>query len=74
MIDPVCGMTVAEGGPHAFVHDGTTYGFFCGGCRTKFAADPAKHLAARAAKVALGTPAPARKRLSAMRSCVLPPP
>ncbi|MCE9571922.1 MAG: YHS domain-containing protein, partial [Deltaproteobacteria bacterium] len=65
MIDPVCGMTVAEGGPHTLVHDGTTYGFCCGGCKTKFAADPAKYLAAQAAKVAMGTPvpAPARKRL-----------
>ncbi len=41
-VDPVCGMTVkpetAKGG--SFDHEGTRYYFCCGGCRTKFAADP----------------------------------
>ncbi len=44
-LDPVCGMTVtppANGGSHT--HDGITYHFCCDGCRTKFAADPAKYL------------------------------
>jgi Cu+-exporting ATPase len=45
-IDPVCGMTVdaanPRGGSHA--HGGADYHFCCNGCRTKFAADPAKYL------------------------------
>jgi Cu+-exporting ATPase len=45
-IDPVCGMTVdaanPRGGSHA--HGGTAYHFCCDGCRTRFAADPAKYL------------------------------
>ena len=45
-IDPVCGMTVDPAKTaHSHVHDGTTYYFCCGGCRTKFAADPARYLA-----------------------------
>ena len=34
---------------HRFEHDGTTYYFCCDGCRTKFAADPARYLAAEPA-------------------------
>ena len=44
-IDPVCGMRVD---PHKtqrrHTHQHHTYYFCSGGCRTKFAADPAKHL------------------------------
>jgi Cu+-exporting ATPase len=45
VIDPVCGMTVDPNKtPHRHVHQHHTY-YFCGnGCRTKFAADPAKYL------------------------------
>jgi Cu+-exporting ATPase len=44
-IDPVCGMTVDPAkSPHAFMHRGTDYHFCSGGCRTKFAADPARYL------------------------------
>jgi Cu+-exporting ATPase len=46
VVDPVCGMNVdpAAGKP-TFEHEGKTYYFCCNGCRTKFAADPAKFLA-----------------------------
>ena len=45
--DPVCGMSVdAATAKHRFEHDGTTYYFCCDGCRTKFAADPARYLSA----------------------------
>ncbi len=45
--DLVCGMSVDPGtAKHRFEHDGTTYYFCCEGCRTKFAADPARYLAA----------------------------
>ncbi|MGE0288575.1 MAG: heavy metal translocating P-type ATPase [Bradyrhizobium sp.] len=43
--DPVCGMTVdPTTSKHRFDHEGTTYHFCSAGCRTKFAADPAKYL------------------------------
>src|SRR6516162_10108909 len=44
-IDPVCGMTVSLAtAKHRFDHAGQTYYFCCAGCRTKFAAEPAKFL------------------------------
>ncbi|HSC93675.1 MAG TPA: heavy metal translocating P-type ATPase [Burkholderiales bacterium] len=47
--DPVCGMTVdPASAKHVFEHEGVKYYFCCGGCRTKFEADPAKYLAKRA--------------------------
>jgi Cu+-exporting ATPase len=53
VLDPVCGMTVdPHNTTHRHVHRGKTYYFCSGGCRTKFAADPAKYL-----KPAAGEPA-----------------
>jgi P-type Cu+ transporter len=44
--DPVCGMTVDPAtSKHRFPHHGETFHFCSAGCRTKFAADPAKYLA-----------------------------
>jgi len=44
--DPVCGMTVdPTTAKHRAEHDGRTYYFCSAGCRSKFAADPAKYLA-----------------------------
>ncbi|WP_063685635.1 heavy metal translocating P-type ATPase [Bradyrhizobium stylosanthis] len=44
--DPVCGMTVDPAtSKHRFEHHGETFHFCSAGCRTKFAADPAKYLA-----------------------------
>ncbi|MFT7579011.1 MAG: Cu+-exporting ATPase [Myxococcota bacterium] len=42
--DPVCGMTVAEGGPHQHTHAGEAYHFCGGGCRKKFMAEPSRYL------------------------------
>jgi Cu+-exporting ATPase len=44
-IDPVCGMTVDPNaaGP-SYRHDGHAYHFCSDGCRSKFAADPARYL------------------------------
>ncbi|MGH8639847.1 MAG: YHS domain-containing protein, partial [Burkholderiales bacterium] len=43
--DPVCGMTVdPHTTPHKHQHQGRPYYFCSAGCRTKFAADPAKYL------------------------------
>ena len=42
-IDPVCGMTVdPHTTPHKHTHQGRPYYFCSAGCRTKFAAEPAK--------------------------------
>ncbi len=46
--DPVCGMTVTSASPHTFQHEGRAFYFCCGGCQTRFAADPATYLAKRA--------------------------
>jgi Cu+-exporting ATPase len=44
-IDPVCGMTVDPAtSKHRHDHHGQTFHFCSNGCRTKFAADPAKYL------------------------------
>ncbi len=49
-IDPVCGMTVDKhAGKPTHVHAGHTYYFCAEGCRTKFAADPARYLDKRGA-------------------------
>ncbi len=43
--DPVCGMSVDPAtSKHRFEHHGETFHFCSAGCRTKFAADPAKYL------------------------------
>jgi len=44
-VDPVCGMPVdPHKTQHRHAHHGHTYYFCSAGCRTKFAADPAKYL------------------------------
>ncbi|WP_354241188.1 heavy metal translocating P-type ATPase [Bradyrhizobium sp. LA2.1] len=46
VLDPVCGMTVdPAASKHHHTHHGETFHFCSAGCRTKFAADPAKYLA-----------------------------
>lgn len=46
VIDPVCGMTVDPAtSMHHLTHHGETFHFCSAGCRSKFAADPAKYLA-----------------------------
>ena len=50
VLDPVCGMTVDPAtSKHRFEHRGETFHFCSAGCRTKFAADPAKYLNKNAA-------------------------
>jgi Cu+-exporting ATPase len=45
VLDPVCGMSVDPAtSKHRFDHRGQTFHFCSAGCRTKFAADPAKYL------------------------------
>src|SRR5215510_10828968 len=44
-IDPVCGMSVdPHTTPHRHTHQGHPYYFCSAGCRSKFAADPARYL------------------------------
>jgi P-type Cu+ transporter len=58
VLDPVCGMTVnPETSKHRFEYHGETFHFCSAGCRTKFAADPAKYLAKDGAEAAK-TPVP----------------
>ena len=40
-------MSVTAQSAHSYEHQGTTYFFCCGGCRTKFATDPAHYLVPR---------------------------
>src|SRR5262249_31077260 len=45
VLDPVCGMTVDPAtSKHRFEYRGETFHFCSAGCRSKFAADPAKYL------------------------------
>ena len=59
VIDPVCGMAVdPHTTPHRHTYQGHPYYFCSDGCRTKFAAEPARYLspaAAAALGVAAGT-------------------
>ena len=46
-VDPICGMNVERAtARHRYEHAGTTYVFCCAGCRSTFAADPERYLAA----------------------------
>ncbi len=49
LTDPVCGMNVKPDTPHRLTHDGAEVLFCSAGCKTKFAADPAKYTKAAAA-------------------------
>jgi Cu+-exporting ATPase len=61
--DPVCGMTVDPAtADDRFEHSGTTYFFCCGGCRAKFAADPAAFVQREPAIPAAPVPVAAVKR------------
>ena len=45
VLDPVCGMSVDSAtSKHRFARNGETFHFCSAGCRTKFAADPARYL------------------------------
>ncbi len=44
--DPVCGMTVTSASPHHLAHEGRTVYFCSAGCKSKFAASPAKYAVA----------------------------
>src|SRR6266481_4260655 len=49
-IDPVCGMSVdPHTTPHRHTHQGHPYYFCSAGCRSKFAADPARYVLPTAA-------------------------
>ncbi|MBY0565672.1 MAG: heavy metal translocating P-type ATPase [Hyphomonadaceae bacterium] len=43
LTDPVCGMTVKPDSQHRLAHEGEDVLFCSAGCKTKFAADPAKY-------------------------------
>jgi P-type Cu+ transporter len=57
VIDPVCGMSVdSHTTPHRHTYQGRPYYFCSAGCRTKFAADPARYLAPATAAAPAVTP------------------
>ena len=63
--DPVCGMTVNPAtAKWRLQHADATYHFCSNGCMGKFAADPEKYLAARAAQSALQPEIPEAPSLS----------
>ena len=67
--DPVCGMTVTDRSPHVHEHAGERF-YFCGaGCKTKFAADPARYLRPAAQAPAVVDPVPA----NAVYTCPMHP-
>lgn len=53
LIDPVCGMTVSRESGHKTDHEGKHYHFCSAGCKSKFVADPEKHLQAAGSSQAL---------------------
>ncbi|MFM1897086.1 MAG: hypothetical protein RLZZ385_2160 [Pseudomonadota bacterium] len=53
--DPVCGMNVTPDSPHTTKYDGVDYFFCCGGCRTKFLANPDQYLQSRPATIEPGS-------------------
>ena len=66
-IDPVCGMTVdPHTTPHRHTHHGRPYYFCSAGCRTKFAADPAKYLSPASDKA----PSRCRRARSTPARCI----
>ncbi len=67
--DPVCGMTVTPQSPHTLQHAGQALYFCSAGCKTKFAADPARYLAAAPGSAA---PAPAAAAPSAAPEATAP--
>jgi Cu+-exporting ATPase len=71
--DPVCGMQINPAtSKHRQQHAGTTYHFCSAGCRTKFAADPNKFLAARPPNGA-APPGPAAVQPGAVYTCPMHP-
>jgi xanthine dehydrogenase accessory factor len=49
-LDPICGMTVeVAGARHTAEHAGRTWYFCCGGCRTRFLAEPERYAATKGA-------------------------
>ena len=55
--DPVCGMTVKADTTHRLMHAGREVLFCSAGCKTRFAADPAKYLVADSKTPGTGKPA-----------------
>jgi Cu+-exporting ATPase len=75
-IDPVCGMTVdPQATPHRHSHRDHLHYFCSAGCRGRFAADPAKYLAAHAGRSAAAAAPAAAANIpdSAIYTCPMHP-
>lgn len=71
--DPVCGMSVTENSPHSFEHAGRMNYFCSAGCKTKFAADPAKYLAPVAPSASPPAPSVAAEPPGTTYTCPMHP-
>jgi len=71
--DPVCGMTVSPDSPHFLEHAGQRQVFCSAGCRTKFAADPAKYLSPAADPAAAAGTTGHREAPAAIYTCPMHP-
>ncbi|MEQ1718604.1 MAG: heavy metal translocating P-type ATPase [Hyphomicrobium sp.] len=72
-IDPVCAMSVdTRAGKPSLEHDGTTYHFCSGGCRTKFSADP-EHYIDPSRKVVRSMAPVAKPKGKALYTCPMDP-
>ena len=59
LVDPVCGMTVAEDSANRYQFEDVEYLFCCAGCQNKFSDDPAGYLSGKAQKdAAMAEPIP----------------
>jgi Cu+-exporting ATPase len=59
LVDPVCGMTVAEDSANRYQFEDVEYLFCCAGCQNKFSDDPAGYLSGKAQQdAAMAEPIP----------------
>ena len=71
--DPVCGMTVTPQSPHALVYEDQPFYFCSAGCKSKFAADPSRYLAAAGPVVAAQVSEPATIGAGSLYTCPMHP-
>ena len=71
--DPVCGMSVTDQSKHSHDHAGKMFYFCSAGCKTKFAADPAKYLTAKSAAPMVTAASVPASSIAAMYTCPMHP-
>ncbi|HPT55638.1 MAG TPA: heavy metal translocating P-type ATPase [Casimicrobium sp.] len=71
--DPVCGMSVTDQSNHSHDHAGKMFYFCSAGCKTKFAADPAKYLTPKPTVPGVSADASPAASIAAMYTCPMHP-